>query len=411
MSKPKKQSRRQKQQQKRQKSFESKRRELRRWAERLGVTNFVRSATFKSAAELRWYPTPSIQADNDTAEDGKVAQILKELEPVLRTATFDCPSLGPDTNVVEFFTFGLPILEALRACGAFTTADRSTKEIGKRLANVAAEQTVADAGMSLQWALTNVLLPYGQMDEKLYFVKPSQKRGLHGDFQLKFLLQSVVPEIVSFKDDDDRVPRKAFRCGRPFVNTGIDWVTWEAEQLGLENLSGALPVYVRKHVLDRLHERLNFIRTPTWILNDFLWRSLREPRLLNVDNASMGFLVPYHLVDYRVGYLSCRIVERMVVVYTFLFLTMDGTPEGRNLRERLRVQRPDKEHLELDKLETFLFSDIKKDPGLLKLFRECGCGHLFEIVDKDFVSKRMTGYARDIRKYLSLGPREDPAKQ
>ena len=56
--------------------------------------------------------------------------------------------------------------------------------------------------------------------------------------------------------------------------------------------------------------------------------SLEQPLPINLNKVAKQFLVTYMLAGYRAGYLSCRIVDNKVVVDTFLFLTMDGTPKG-----------------------------------------------------------------------------------
>ena len=118
--------------------IESKKRAVARMAEQLGVTELVRSRRFKSAGELRWYPKPSVKPDTATAGDRRVPEILQELESVIPNATFDCPTLGPETNAVDYLSFALPILEALQRCGVIGTAENSVTEIGAQLANAAA---------------------------------------------------------------------------------------------------------------------------------------------------------------------------------------------------------------------------------------------------------------------------------
>jgi len=79
------------------------------------------------------------------------------------------------------------------------------------------------------------------------------------------------------------------------------------------------------------------------------------------------------LLGVRVGYFVARIVNEHVLIQTFLFLTMDGTPEGTMLWERLKLSRGDKEYLGLDAIETFTDTNIRTDPQLLALLEECNC--------------------------------------
>lgn len=114
------------------------------------------------------------------------------------------------------------------------------------------------------------------------------------------------------------------------------------------------------------------------------------------------FLVEYRLLQWLIGYLVVEIVDDAVLVETFLFLTMDGTPQGDALRHKLHLRRPDKQFLALDRLETFLSTDLRYDRELVELLDECGCGHLFEIGGGFPLQRRVTGHAEAIRRHLGL---------
>ena len=48
------------------------------------------------------------------------------------------------------------------------------------------------------------------------------------------------------------------------------------------------------------------------------------------------YLVEYYLYDvHKLGYLVVSPIEGFVLVRSFLFLTMDGTPEGRRVRKHM----------------------------------------------------------------------------
>ena len=97
----------------------------------------------------------------------------------------------------------------------------------------------------------------------------------------------------------------------------------------------------------------------------------------------------------------------MYVAITFLFLTMDGTPEGQNLWEKLRLSKRDKQYTGLDRLSTYVLSDMKDDPELAAVFEDCGCAHLFSMTEEELTDRQLRGSAADVRKYL--GDRLDRA--
>jgi hypothetical protein len=96
------------------------------------------------------------------------------------------------------------------------------------------------------------------------------------------------------------------------------------------------------------------------------------------------------------------VAQETIVIITFLFLTMTGTPESRLLREKLRLHRPDIEYLSLDRLETFLSPDILRDEELVALLEESGCGSLLNLARSHFPYEVLKERAREIRQFLRL---------
>jgi hypothetical protein len=106
------------------------------------------------------------------------------------------------------------------------------------------------------------------------------------------------------------------------------------------------------------------------------------------------------LAGWKVGYLVATVVRNVILIRTFLFLTMDGTPEGTKLYQRLGLRRAAKTLLKLDDLTTFMDTDIAADVELTSLLNECGCSHL--LAPPIPCTKAREGYAQDLRRYLGL---------
>ena len=150
--------------------------------------------------------------------------------------------------------------------------------------------------------------------------------------------------------------RVAHWCGAPFGDKAIDWVRWPRSFLGGGD-GPPLPVFVQGHTLDRLYRhpteaRLKFIRDSDWMVHDYLWQSLREPKITQIARQPGKYLVEYRLNMHKLGYLVTRQVGDVALVETFLFLTMDNTPEGDLLWRKLRLARKGKMELELDNIRT-----------------------------------------------------------
>ena len=108
------------------------------------------------------------------------------------------------------------------------------------------------------------------------------------------------------------------------------------------------------------------------------------------------------MFQHKLGYLVARLVDDAVLVESFLFLTMDGTPEGDRLWKKLRLQKEDKTYLGIDTVQFFVMTDIQYDHEIVQMLSECGCGHLFKIF-KEPPTVYHRGVAADLRKHLMLG--------
>jgi hypothetical protein len=195
-----------------------------------------------------------------------------------------------------------------------------------------------------------------------------------------------------------------YRCGQGQPN-GVEWVEWPSSVVGHASDKRTYPVFVQKHVLERLHGRNARVahgEEAEVILQFFLWYSLRRPRIHPMSRGDGSFLVEYYLMEYKIGYLVARTADDCILVDTFLFLTMNQTPEGDLLWKELRLSREDKDRLGLDDLWTFLNTDLVQDNDLVNVFTRLGCGHLFQLSQFLQISEFNPGYASDIRKYLRI---------
>jgi hypothetical protein len=196
----------------------------------------------------------------------------------------------------------------------------------------------------------------------------------------------------------DGRPRPAYRCGFQSATEPFRWMTGLAEEPGLGGRDRC-NVYVQQHALDQLHERVPLANRG--LVEMCMLASLDSPEYAHqTENKA---LVEFRIAGKKLGYLVTTRLPDRVLVRTFLFLTMQGTPESRLLRDRLKLQRPDIDHLGLDRLETLTLTDIRDDPELVASFRSCGLGHLFDLFDLDDATLLRRGKKREVRDYLA-GP-------
>ena len=159
--------------------------------------------------------------------------------------------------------------------------------------------------------------------------------------------------------------------------------------------TGKHPVYLQDHAVRRLYERLD--------VTDF------QPLIpLLVGRCLHGSIATFYRGKHmfpislpngcKLGYLVAEKTDHGIICHTFLFLTMDGTPEGDELYKRLRISRVDAEYNRLDRLSTFVLSDLYTNPTVLELM-----GDIVGLLD---FAKKVQGVknekALDLLSYLGI---------
>lgn len=193
-------------------------------------------------------------------------------------------------------------------------------------------------------------------------------------FYNNYIVYFEKPETELFEIDGHK--RAIFRIGLYYDNkfTGISLTP---EQLGINGLLKdiQLKIYIQRHALKRIIERIGdffTVITYTEIIN-------MVSKLHTLPSGDGGFLFPYTYMDKRLGYLKADIFGDRLIFRTFLFLTNNGTPEGKKLANLLGIQKADKKYLGIDNLNTFINSDIESNENLKRVFCKAGCSDLFEL--------------------------------
>jgi hypothetical protein len=207
-----------------------------------------------------------------------------------------------------------------------------------------------------------------------FSLNPSLTNGLGNTIEIKTCKIQSSSLIV------DNIPRPVLRVGYAFPNFGIDWISIEAASLNLEGYpSGAsLDVYIQSHALQRLSERIDCFQIGTLHYNMFI--SLKFPRVFYDSNHNI--LLEFRYFDVKAGYFLAEIIDEKLLIRTFLFITNNGTPEGQKLQSLTGLQKFDKKYLSLDKLSTFMTSDIGKNEIITELLISADCGCLLDLYEK-----------------------------
>lgn len=215
-----------------------------------------------------------------------------------------------------------------------------------------------------------------------------------------YLLEEKEVETETIKIDGNN--RTIYRVCRN-TDEGFAPVTITPERLGMSGLMQKFPlkVFIQIHALERFETRLGrffaIFHYPNIVI------TLLDAKPIPTDDKN-SFLFPVTYEKARLGYLKADVIGDKLVIRTFLFLTNNGTPEGKKLNQLVGLQKADKKYLGIDKLSTFIQSDIKKDEKLKALFCEAGCGELFNL-DKNLIIEsvdRELATAQYIAHYLGI---------
>ena len=200
--------------------------------------------------------------------------------------------------------------------------------------------------------------------------------------------------------------RRAFPCERTVSVTGEPRrIMWNPAQLGIGSEDRELPVFVSEHAINRLHERMA-APTQSSALHIMMDDALAEPNLRPTEGDD-GFLVEVKELDAKVGYLVVEVYAEFIFVKTFLFLTMQGTPEATCLRQKLGLSRRDIEYFKLDNLFTLAYSDLGEDPELRRALADCGCDYLLDIFNPTTRLSWLKRYRDPLRRELGLPSRPE----
>lgn len=346
---------------------------------------------------IRVVPSPELSASSYT--DG----IVRALQRVVDNVTCDLPD-GYSCSLQQIVTLLWPILDATFHTSNDEEDVRRIKRairlspVGQMLRSPECQDAI---GTALWQALREVLVKYSRIDSTIFFLEFQNQTDVAGRCHLTFILRRQEAHVERVIIDGKA--RAGFWCGLPFRPGNVEWITWKGEILHMADPKREYPVLVQRHALERLfgsNGRLGFLGEHEALLYRSLWVSLRQPVFFASGREDGSVLVEYRVGSRKLGYLAVRGVSDKVVVLTFLFLTMDGTPEGRELRRQLGLSRDDKAFLGLDNLDTFALTDIRTDPHLRRVLETCGCGHLCEVVDDGLSVKG--GYAEPMKEYLKL---------
>lgn len=250
--------------------------------------------------------------------------------------------------------------------------------------------TIRDADVLLSEADKHGII-YSDMTDIVYNNPESASNAI--------FIDRMRPEKAQILIDDHS--RTIIKIG--WVSSNKEWVhpSIKPAQIGFkgEGADIPLPIYIQKHAIDNLQTRIDI--TPG-IMFYALSSSFIDGQISYAkgDNQSK---VAYYLSEQKVGYLLCKWFDNKIVIITFLFLTNDGTPEAKKLKELLSLEKADKKYLQIDNLPHFNSYNFENNKLLSAVFTAAGCGSLLKLGHLQEFSKKSIANKdpESIKKYIS----------
>jgi hypothetical protein len=337
-----------------------------------------------------------------TPQTARIEAMIRDIQKAVDDATLVLPG-GQCLSVNMLWTRLLPALSTLYHS---KPGDAEFTDVRHRVRHAVAPfitpEIIGSLFETIDNAVSKVVIAASRIDGLIYYLELKQETLSNGRMPVYVLLHQEKARVTSVVVDGN--PRNAYWVGlQPWFGKGVSWIKWTSATLKVQHEEREYSVLVQPHALRRLLDR--FGRSFSWgaieaLLHLSLWASLNVPVVRSYRQDDNSFLVEFRFLGIRVGYLLAAVVDKYVLIRTFLFLTMDGTPEGTELWRRLRLTRSDKEYLGLDAIETFAATDLRRDAYLVSLLEECNCAHLFDFFESDCPLK--TGYAEAMKKHLGL---------
>lgn len=332
-------------------------------------------------------------------------KFLKEAKIILPSLIKSQPVTIPDGNLEitlnEFYTvyFSIHVLKTKISDASFANAGK-VKEALRIIVNNTA---IKEAASMLMYIILNTY-NFGESDlrKMVHWLKYEMRvpKTFPAETENIITIYSVIPENITIKVDG--IVRPAIRLGWVIANSGADWISLKPSDLGIDSPFAEVPlkVYIQTHAINRLLERIDCFWTGN--IQFYMYLSFSKPVIAHDNNNNL--LIEFRIFDIKAGYFRADIVDGIVLIRTFLFITNNGTPEGQLLEKNTGLQKLDKKYLAIDKLSTFMTSDLDKNPEVQRIFKTSGCQCLLDLYEqiKPMVTKHANGFNSELMlKYIT----------
>jgi hypothetical protein len=322
-----------------------------------------------------------IEAGPGNTIDPRMFRSIKEsIQLFSRNDTCNIGGNGGTITLSEFSSIGATLMRCknIVQCNDFKNADKLIALSEHFIESQFLQGSGWKAMHQVIWSATTI---DSKLNERLYWgtVCAGETFSNGRNYScFKVQINSCIQEKVAITLEGNKRPM--VRVGWADYSNQPHWCEREASLFGLPQSRGKLPVYIQMHALNRVEERLDCSNKD--YLHYMVYESAKEGKVHKGPENT--YLIAFKYFERKAGYLSAVVHEGKLVIRTFLFLTNNGTPEGKKLHDLTGLQKHDKKYLLIDKLSTFMNPEFRRNETIRRLFFDAGCGDLFELT-KDWI--------------------------
>lgn len=317
-------------------------------------------------------PNTEHDPDLDIKSTNNLHHLVADLT---RKKDFNIPVNGVNFSLSEFLTIGYTVLRVVIYCRTNAEKEPWMSDFAARF-NEDTENELA--GMAINFccklAMIISLDAYDYEKDMLWF-KYELTQPHEGSIQMQHVITLYREKFEKRIFNTDAGARSALRVSFGCVNLGVLYAKVETTVLGVDHPTDEVPVYIQRHALHRLEERLDGLKR--YDMQFSVFNSFEQPLVVRQHRNKV--LIAYCLNNVKMGYFAAEYTQGALLIHTFLFVTNNGTPEGQKLNELTGLDKLDKKYLTIDKLSTFMHSDISSNERLKRLLIKAGCSCLLDI--------------------------------
>ncbi len=328
---------------------------------------------------LRFLSPKIFAASNEKIEDSTVKYAISLISTVLKKEEVLITNKNHAITLHDYITVGLSLM--LYLLGVKENAFPKVEEFCNRMIDFLPLNeglNIANKRMlDMNQAFGNMT---SDLSKQMFWLDYKIAQASEYKFSQQNLIEihTVFPERKQLTIDG--VTRPVTAVGWCFSNFGFNKLFLKPSELGIEGQFATIPlnVFIQNHAFIRLRERMDNILIG--FVHLCLFYSLRFPKVIRDKREKI--LIEFNFFGTKAGYLVVEIIQGIILVRTFLFLTQNGTPEGDKLEEICGLGKLDKKYLAIDKLSAFMISGIGINEELNQIFKKAGCNELLLLYDK-----------------------------